>query len=194
MNYEPLILASQSPRRSEILSKLGLRFSVLPSRARERFGKGSPAEEARRLATEKAAEVVSRLRRRGESKGWVLGADTIVAKDGRLLGKPRNEADARRMLRSLSGAAHEVITGLALLPVGPGKPWIAHERTRVSFRALSERDISDYVATGEPMDKAGAYGIQGLAGAFVKGIRGDYFNVVGLPMSRLWQKLHGSGR
>jgi septum formation protein len=189
MKFEPLILASQSPRRSEILSRLGVRFSILPSRAKERFGKGSPKAQARRLATEKAAEVVRRLKSRGAAKGWVLGADTIVVRGGKLLGKPKSDAEARRMLRGLSGQTHEVITGLALLPLGLGKPWIAHESTKVSFRDLSEAEISDYVATGEPMDKAGAYGIQGAAGAFVRGIRGDYFNVVGLPMARLSVKL-----
>ena len=189
MNYSPLILASQSPRRKALLAQLGLRFQVLPSRAIERFGKGAPAVQARRLAREKAEEVVRRLRRRGESKGWVLGADTIVVKSGRLLGKPKSEADAARMLRLLSGATHSVITGLALLPLGEGKPWIAHELTRVTFRRLSAGEISAYVAGGEPMDKAGAYGIQGKAGAFVRGIRGDYFNVVGLPLAKLAVKL-----
>ena len=189
MNDSPLILASQSPRRKELLAQLGVRFQVLPSRAEERFGKGSPSFQARRLAREKAEEVVARLHKRGEAKGWVLGADTIVVKSGRLLGKPKNEADAVRMLRLLSGTTHSVITGLALLPLGEGKPWIAHELTRVTFRKLSAAEIGDYVMTGEPMDKAGAYGIQGKAGAFVSGIRGDYFNVVGLPLAKLAVKL-----
>jgi septum formation protein len=192
MIYEPLILASQSPRRKELLAHLGVRFQVLPSRAQERFGKGSPAFQARRLAREKAEEVVARLRKRGESQGWVLGADTIVVKSGRLLGKPKNESDAARMLRLLSGGEHGVITGLALLPLGQGKPWIAHELTRVSFRKLSPAEIADYVMSGEPMDKAGAYGIQGRAGAFVSGIRGDYFNVVGLPLAKLAVKFSAS--
>jgi len=190
MKFEPFILASQSPRRKELLSQLGIRFSILPSRAKERFGKGTPSAQARRLAVEKAEEVVRRLHQRGETKGWVLGADTIVVKSGKLLGKPRNAAEASRMLRLLSGATHEVITGLALLPLGLGKPWIAHESTKVSFRRLSEPEIADYVASGEPMDKAGAYGIQGKAGVFVKRISGDYFNIVGLPMAKLWMKLH----
>ena len=188
--YSPLILASQSPRRKALLAQIGIPCIVIPSRAKERFGKGSPAAQARRLATEKAQEVATRLQRRGEGHGWVLGADTIVVKSGRLLGKPRSAAEAVRMLRLLSGATHEVITGLALLPLGEGKPWISHESTQVSFRSLSEAEIAGYVASGDPMDKAGAYGIQGHAGAFVKGIRGDYFNVVGLPLSKLSAKLN----
>jgi septum formation protein len=190
MNYEPLILASQSPRRKELLELLGLRFSVLPSRYQERFGKGSPAVQARRLAMEKAQEVARRLGRRGERKGWVLGADTIVVRSGKLLGKPKNVADAGRMLRLLSGSRHQVITGLALLPLGEGAPWAGHERTTVSFRALSEDEIKDYVRSGEPMDKAGAYGIQGRAAAFVTKIHGDYFNVVGLPIAKLSALFH----
>lgn len=192
MKFEPLILASQSPRRNELLSHVTTRFIVLPSRAPERFGRGAPTAQARRLATEKAADVVARLRKRGESRGWVLGADTIVVKGSKLLGKPRSAAEATRMLKSLSGATHQVITGLALLPLGEGRPWVAHESTRVSFRTLSDAEIADYVATGDPMDKAGAYGIQGKAGAFVKRISGDYFNVVGLPLSKLSVKLNAS--
>jgi septum formation protein len=197
MNYEPLILASQSPRRRELLAQLGLQFAVLPSRAKERFGKGTPAAQARRLATEKAQEVVARLRaralRRGEgAEGWVLGADTIVVKSGRLMGKPKSAADAARMLGLLQGATHRVITGLALLPLAEGKPWIAHESTRVTFRRLSRDEIAGYVASGEPMDKAGAYGIQGRAGAFVSRISGDYFNVVGLPLAKLAVKFNSA--
>jgi septum formation protein len=185
MKLEPLILASQSPRRKELLKQLGLRFSVLPSRAKERFGKGSPSAQARRLATEKAEEVVLRLKNRGERKGWVLGADTIVVKSGKLLGKPKSSADAIRILNLLSGSTHEVITGVALLPLGEGKAWISHESTRVTFRKLDPEEILDYVASGDAMDKAGAYGIQGRAGAFVRRISGDYFNVVGLPIAKL---------
>lgn len=189
MSFEPLILASQSPRRKELLELLGIRFSVLPSRAKERFGKGNASSQARRLATEKATEVVKRLQKRGERHGWVLGADTIVVKSGKLLAKPKNASDASRMLRLLSGATHEVITGIALLPLGEGKPWISHELTKVTFRKLSESEINEYTSTTEPLDKAGAYGIQGKAGAFVKRISGDYFNVVGLPLAKLSVKL-----
>jgi septum formation protein len=180
-----LVLASQSPRRRELLSLLDVPFQVIPSRAKERFGKGTPAAQAERLALLKASEVALRLKKRGFRSGWVLGADTIVAKGGKLLAKPRNPADAAKMLRLLSGAAHSVVTGLALLPLGDGKPRLAHETTKVSFRRLDDGEIAAYVATGEPMDKAGAYGIQGRAGAFVRRIEGDYFNVVGLPLARL---------
>jgi septum formation protein len=191
MKFEPLILASQSPRRKELLALLGIRFSVLPSRAKERFGAGKPAVQARRLAAVKAAEVVKRLQKRGEKKGWVLGADTIVVRSGKLLAKPGSAAHAARMLRLLSGATHEVITGLALLPLGEGKPWISHELTKVTFRKLSESEIKDYASSTDPLDKAGAYGIQGKAGAFVRRISGDYYNVVGLPLAKLSVKLSG---
>lgn len=189
MKYSPLILASQSPRRKELLSLLDIPFSILPSRAKERFGKGSPPAQARRLAGEKAAEVVRRLKKRGYKSGWVLGADTIVVKSGKLLAKPNDATHATRMLRLLSGATHDVITGLALLPLGEGKPWLSHELTKVTFRKLSESEIKGYASSAEPLDKAGAYGIQGKAGAFVSRISGDYFNVVGLPLAKLAVKL-----
>jgi septum formation protein len=190
MKFEPLFLASASPRRQELLRLIQPHFVVMPSRAKERFGKGAPAKQAERLATEKASELRERLQARGAAQGWVLGADTIVVLNGRLLGKPRKMADATRMLTALSGKTHDVITGLALLPLNTkDKAWISHERTRVWFRKLDEDEIAGYVRSGEPMDKAGAYGIQGAAGAFVKKINGDYFNVVGLPLAKLAEKL-----
>ena len=182
----PLILASASPRRTELLKHLVPHFVVLPSRAAERFTRGAAAVQAKRLASSKASEVVARLRKRGELSGWVLGADTIVVQGSKLLAKPASPAAARKMLASLSGRSHLVITGLALLPLDPAfKSWVSHEATRVTFRKLSAAEIAAYVASGDPMDKAGAYGIQGAAGAFVSRISGDYFNVVGLPLSRL---------
>src|SRR5688572_13294873 len=132
-----LILASASPRRAELLSQIGLKFQVLPSRAPERFNRRPPAEQARALALKKAQEVAARLRRKGFKEGLVLGADTIVAKGGRLLGKPSSPEAAKRMLRLLSGAAHEVLTGVALVPLDTkAKTQVFHERTRVWFRKL----------------------------------------------------------
>ncbi len=189
-----LILASASPRRNSLLALLEIPFQVMPSRAAERFHPGVAAGiQAKRLALEKAREVARRLKagRQSPPKNcWILGADTIVAKGGKLLAKPRDAAHAASMLRLLSGTSHEVITGMALLPLDKDKKAWAHaERTKVWFRKLDEAEIDDYVRSGEPLDKAGAYGIQGRAGAFVKKISGDYFNVVGLPLASLAQKL-----
>lgn len=184
-----LILASQSPRRAELLKQAGILFQVLPSNVKEILGPGSPAQKAERLALKKAEDVARRLRQKGHSSGQVLGADTLVVLGRKILGKPRHARDAARMLRALSGRAHEVITGIALAPLDGGKSWKGSERTKVWFRKLSPGDIEDYIHSGEPMDKAGAYGIQGKAAVFVKKISGDYFNVVGLPLSRLVYKL-----
>lgn len=192
-----LILASASPRRSELLALAGLKFQVLPSRAHERFNRGPVAGQAKKLALKKASEVAVRLRARGFKDGLVLGADTIVARTGRLLAKPATPKAAAAMLRLLSGGSHEVITGLALVPLDPqARPWTGHSRTKVTFRRLSGAEIADYVRSGEPMDKAGAYAIQGAAAAFVSRISGDYFNVVGLPLVKLMEGLKrmGSGK
>jgi septum formation protein len=189
MSYSPLILASASPRRKALLAFLTRDFQVMPSLVKERFSRQKPALQAERLALSKAQEVAGRLRRKKRWDGWVLGADTLVIKAGKILGKPKDGQDARRMLKSLSASSHLVITGIALLPLSAAqKPWVRHVSTRVWFRKLDDREIDAYVLTGEPLDKAGAYGIQGAAGAFVKKISGDYFNVVGLPLSLLAEK------
>lgn len=137
----------------------------------------TPSRAARRLAVEKAIDVALRI-----GFGRVLGADTLVAVDGEILGKPTGPADARRMLRLLSGRAHRVVTGLALADARTLRVISAHSTTTVTFRKLTAREINWYLSTGDPMDKAGAYGIQGGAGLFVTGIRGSYSNVVGLPL------------
>jgi len=183
-----LVLASASPRRAELLRQIGIPFQVLPSQLPEPAGPGPAWRLARRLAQAKAEATAKILAKRGVREGgvWVLGADTVVAQGSRLLGKPRDAAQAQAMLKRLSGAWHEVVTGVALCPLNRAqKPRIFHVSTRVHFRRLSPDEIGAYVASGEPMDKAGAYGIQGRAGAFVKELRGDYFNVVGLPLARL---------
>ena len=190
-----LYLASASPRRAELLKQAGLDFRVLASRVEE---KRRPSEAAasyvKRLARDKASEVRGRLLAKGARSGLVLGADTVVVLGSKVLEKPKNAADARAMLARLSGKEHRVMTGVALLPLGAGKAHSVVETTCVLFRKLSVKEIADYVATGEPMDKAGAYGIQGGAAAFVKGITGCYFNVVGLPLARVVELLGSRSR
>lgn len=171
-----LILASQSPRRREILANAGFSFQVRVAGVPEQPDPGeAPVDYVRRLARSKA-EAVPR-----SADEIVLGADTVVVLDEHILEKPADAGDAARMLRMLSGRAHTVITGIAL--VGGGGPVVNHAETRVYFTDLSEADIAAYVESGEPMDKAGAYAIQGLASKFVPRIEGCYFNVVGLPVS-----------
>ena len=183
-----LILASQSPRRRALLRQIGLRFRVIPSHTPERIRRNeSPRQNARRIAVEKAREVAGRLRR-----GIVIGADTIVVLDGRILGKPSTPADARRMLRLLSGREHTVFTGFAIIDAQTGRMRAGVEATRVQFRVLGRQEIASYVRAGSPMDKAGAYGIQDDFGAvFVERIRGCYYTVVGFPLARFyteWQR------
>jgi septum formation protein len=188
-----LVLASASPRRAELLARLGIPFSLFPVQTPERLAPGlSPQAQARRLALEKACAAARRLP--ALDTGWVLGADTLVWLQGHALGKPKNPAQAEAMLRRLSGHSHQVVTGLALVPLHAGaKPMLLAESTRVFFRRLTEDEIKAYVRSGEPMDKAGAYGIQGRAGAFVRRIEGCYFNVMGLPLARTAQMLSQAG-
>lgn len=184
---ERVILASQSPRRRELLSRVFETFEVIPSLAEEAAAVSSPAEYVKTLAKVKAEEVASRE----GADCLVIGSDTVVSVDGRILEKPKDEADAFRMLSHLSGRAHEVYTGVAVCK--EGKTIVEHETTRVWFRELSEDEISRYIASGEPMDKAGAYGIQEKGAQLVRKIDGDYFNVVGLPICRLCEMLHSMG-
>lgn len=173
-----LVLASQSPRRSELLKSAGIPFRVQAANIDETPLPGeTPVEHVRRLAREKAEAVPGEL---------VLGADTVVVVDGQILGKPVSGADAVRMLELLSGRKHEVITGICL----KGREVVVdHESTGVFFAALTEQEIAEYVASGEPMDKAGAYAIQGLASRFVERIEGSYSNVVGLPVAMVYRYL-----
>lgn len=186
---EGLLLASQSPRRAEILRSVGWPFETFPVEIDETPRQGeSPAQYVERLALEKA-EAASMAK----GSRLVLGADTTVVVDGEILGKPETPADACRMLRLLSDRWHEVLTGVALVAMGAEEDGVrnrrvAHERTRVRFGRLTEREIEWYVQTGEPADKAGAYAVQGFAALFIEGIEGDYWNVVGLPI-RLVYKL-----
>ena len=179
-----IILASGSPRRRELLEMLGLEFEVRPARGGEHPPEhAGPEEIVLALAGDKAAEVAEHC----APENVIIAADTIVWLEGELLGKPRSEEDAVRMLRELSGRSHEVWTGVCVLR--GGEKLLGAERTLVRFRRLEESEILAYIATGEPMDKAGAYGAQGLASLFVEGIEGDFFNVMGLPLCRLGKML-----
>lgn len=178
-----LILASRSPRRRILLKQLGLRHRVHPSKVEEKMDPArSPRENAKRIALEKAIDVA-----RHYTKGVVVGADTIVVAGKKVLGKPGTLAEARKMLRSLSGREHIVYTGFALVDADSRKRVVAVERTRVRFRVLGAREIDDYVKSGSPMDKAGAYGIQDDWGAvFVEKVNGCFYNVVGFPISKFY--------
>jgi septum formation protein len=182
-----LILASSSPRRRELLERAGFSFEVRPSKIEEIRRPDEAAEDfACRAAQEKALEVAGAC----PSGSLVLGADTIVvAVGGELLGKPRDEEDARRMLRLLAGATHRVITGVCLVRAPREIVALQREITAVTFRNLDEEEIQGYLATDEPFDKAGAYGIQGLASRFVTRVEGCYFNIVGLPVALVYETL-----
>jgi len=180
MNHLHLVLASQSPRRRQLLSMLGYEFEVASPQINETILPGAnPAEAARELAIRKTREVAWRM----PADAVIIGADTIVVYRDRILGKPADADEAVRMLSVLSGRSHLVITGLCVKR--GGQELTAAEETKVFFTGLTPEDIRDYVATGEPMDKAGAYGIQGGAGKFIRRIEGCYYNVVGLPLSTL---------
>ena len=176
-----MTLASASPRRQALLRTLWIEFRIVPSLADE--AGPLPDDGCRRaeaLALRKAVEVATRV-----GEGLVLGADTIVECDGRLLGKPRDRDEARRFLRLLSGRSHLVVTALALVQAGGGRTVTGQEVTEVCVRPLMAEEIDAYIGTDEPLDKAGGYAIQGAGGAFIEGIKGSFTNVVGLPLGRL---------
>ena len=178
---EGLLLASASPRRKEILENLGFEFEVLPSNVDEsEVPWTDPVESAKLLAEIKGVDAQMTRPRK-----TVIAADTIVLCEGEVMGKPSGPEDAAEMLGKLSGRMHEVVTGIALM-APPNKRIVEAESTRVFFRALKPEEISRYISTREPFDKAGAYAIQGYASAFIDRIEGDYFNVVGLPVARLF--------
>ena len=182
-----LVLASASPRRQELLRSAGIRFEAQPAHIVEDPLPGEAAKDcAERLARDKALAVAHQ-----RPNDCVLGADTVVVVEGQLLGKPSDAADAARMLRMLSGRKHQVITGVCL--VVSGKPLVASETTFVIVSEITGKDIADYVASGEPMDKAGAYAIQGIASRWIPRIEGDYSNVVGLPVALVFGMLRQAG-
>ncbi len=185
-----IILASKSPRRSELLKKAGLEFSVVPSSYDEEMHLDlQPEALAGHLALKKAEDVAA-----ANPGAIVIGADTIVVTESEVLGQPADEASARTMLEKLSGRSHRVITGFAVLCLETGAKEVESVSTKVYFRPLGDAEIDAYIKTGEPMDKAGAYAIQGGAAAFVEKTEGDYYNVVGLPVSALLESLKKSGQ
>ena len=183
-----LVLASASPRRSALLSQIGLTFEVRPSDIVEPphtiYSNNPASEVTQNLALLKAAAVAQHF-----DDALIMGADTLVSLDGRLLGKPADDADAFNMLTHLSGTSHEVVTGVALIDARTEHKTVWSETTQVYFRELQSTEITAYIASGEASDKAGAYGIQGRGAAFVRRIEGCYFNVVGLPLASLVERL-----
>jgi septum formation protein len=187
-----LILASASPRRAEILRGAGIAFETQAVLLDEALRAGElPGDYVGRLALEKARVAAEENRYSGEC--LFLGADTIVVAGEEVLGKPASDEDARRMLRRLSASVHEVHTGVALLRRPGATQRVAEEITRVTFAPLSAEEIESYIQTGEPFDKAGAYAIQGIGGRYVTRIEGCYFNVMGLPLARVWSLLRECG-
>lgn len=182
-----IILASASPRRRELLAQIGLTFEVIPSSADEVITKELPGEVVEELSLQKAGDVAKDI-----ADGIVIGSDTIVWQNGRIMGKPREREEAYEMLRGLQGNTHSVFTGVTVIVRADGKNKVRHtffEETKVRVYPMTEAETEQYIDTGEPMDKAGAYGIQGRFAAWVQGIEGDYNSVVGLPVASLWQVL-----
>ena len=184
-----MVLASGSPRRRELLEMLGVNnMKIIPAKGEEKAPEGlEPGELVKCLASAKGREVAALC----EPEDVIIAADTIVWHEGRVYGKPHSRQQAVDMLRSLSGRTHQVYTGVSV--IHGGRELLEYEMSRVSFRPLSEEEIQRYVDTGEPMDKAGAYGAQGKAALFVRGIDGDFFNVMGLPLCRLGEMLKEQG-
>ena len=176
-----IILASASPRRKEILENTNIKFDIISSSIEELVLDGeSPCQMVMRLAFEKGIDIASKYK-----SNLVISADTIVVLDDNVLGKPKDEEEARQMISNLSGRTHQVITGISLINLENNKKIIDYVVSNVKFKKLSKDDINDYIKTKESLDKAGAYGIQGYGALLVEEIQGDYFNIVGLPISKL---------
>ena len=191
-----IYLASASPRRKELLKQIGLSFKTMPSTVEEKITKTEPSEVVEELSYQKAVDVCGRLAAEGQEDYVVIGADTVVSCWGNIMGKPKDKEDACRMLRDLQGKSHQVYTGVTLAWKNSGiSPmyYTFSECTDVTMYAMEEEEIEKYVAGGEPMDKAGAYAIQGQCAAYIHGICGDYNNVVGLPVGRVYQELKSRG-
>lgn len=195
-----IVLASASPRRKQLLEQIGFEFDIFPSNKEEIISSSEPSEVCQELSKQKAIDVASNIKAYNDSHSEiitpqdiiVIGADTIVAYEGNVLGKPIDEKDAFRMLRMLSGSTHEVYTGVTIVFMskdGRAGEFSFYEATEVTFYPLSDEEIEEYIASGESMDKAGAYGIQGSFAKYVKCINGDFNNVVGLPIARLYHEI-----
>lgn len=196
-----IILASASPRRRELLSQIGISFEVIKSTCEEKINSSNPREVVCDLSRQKALDVWKKVNRERTQKNnlgdniIVIGADTIVLLEEEILGKPKDKEDAFKMLKRLSGRTHEVYTGVTFCyrEEDEDKTHTFYECTEVEFYPMNSQEITAYVESNDPMDKAGAYGIQGKCAAYIRGIRGDYNNVVGLPVSRLYQELKECG-
>lgn len=199
-----IILASASPRRKELLEQVGVEFEICPAKGEEIITKTIPSEVVEELSSQKALEIAELITQYDREHSdittptdiMVIGADTVVAYANEILGKPKDEADAKRMLTMLSGKTHSVYTGVTVVLIdkeGRAGKITFHEKTDVVMYEMSEKQIDRYIATGEPMDKAGSYGIQGKCAIHIKAIEGDYNNVVGLPVARLYQELISLG-
>ncbi len=188
---DKIILASSSPRRKELLEQAGIPFVVMPSSIDESKVElsGTPEIMAEQLAHAKALDVAGKA----TSGGIVVGADTIVACDDEIFGKPIDDDDAFRMLKKLNGREHFVITGISIINAGSGHEKMVHEKTRVMFAPLTDKEILAYIRTGEPRGKAGAYAVQGKGALLVRGLEGCYSNVVGLPLRKLADTLNSMG-
>jgi septum formation protein len=188
-----LILASASPRRAQILCDAGISFEIARANVNERRRLGESARVMTRRLAQAKAEAIARKLGKKQREAIVVGADTTVEVKGELLGKPQSSAGAHKMLRKLTGRTHRVVTSVAAIRLPDHAEMIVTETTRVRFAPLSAEDIAEYVATGEPLDKAGAYAVQGIGGRFIESIDGCYFNVVGLPLARLCRMLSELG-
>lgn len=192
LNKIPITLASASPRRSELMTQAGFSFTIIPSTIEETTLSDTPDKVVENLALQKANDVYRTIKKNYEGKDFlVIGADTIVCYNGEILGKPEDEQEAFDMLKLLSDRTHQVYTGVAILYRcdGAKQTYFFHEKTDVTFCSINDYELKDYISTKDCMDKAGAYGIQGPFAKHIKGIHGDYFNVVGLPISKLYHEL-----
>lgn len=196
MNKKTIILASASPRRRELLTQIGIEFIVRPCDKEENCKEQEPEQMVKELSYGKALAIFEELLEKEQKETLVIGADTLVSFEGRVLGKPGDEKEAEEMLTLLQGNMHQVYTGVTLFwqEYGPEGTWETKsstfaEESFVTMYPMSKEEIRAYIATGEPMDKAGAYGIQGRCAAWIRKISGDYYNIVGLPVGRLYQEL-----
>lgn len=189
-----IILASKSPRRKELLSQIGIEYECMVSEKEEIINDTVPKNVVESLSLQKAQDIYESLKNAGSDDFIVIGADTVVALKDTIMGKPKDDTDAKRMLKSLSGQSHSVWTGVTLINVSKGEKTVETfaKETKVFMYELSDEEIDEYVASKEPKDKAGAYAIQGLGAKFIQKIEGDYNNVVGLPVSEIYQKIKQS--
>ena len=190
---ERIILASASPRRRELMTMAGLTFDVVVSDCEENIAYEGPEDMVRQLSFLKAKDVAEKIQKTEHTPHLVIGADTIVYFQDQILGKPKNADDAFRMLKSMSGNIHTVYTGVTVIDTGSGRSETFFEETKVDFYDVTDEEIREYIATGDPLDKAGSYGVQGRGCFLVKWIEGDYFTVVGLPIAHLMQVMKTFG-